>query len=716
VLSAKLAVAPSSLSPEMRAASAGTGYFICFASINRTLISFKKLIFESTADVLEAVLLELRAADPERAATIDSEMVRLTTRVAALALMACACTKPIEQPALAPNEHSQPGTPVETHRPKASTSPPASGMCDVEGRCWLHAATAGATIRGLWGHGRELVVAVGDGGLILQRDGDGQWREQISGTSSNLLAVWGSGLADIHIVGDDGVILRGDGRSWARQTSPTRSALSSVWGTSSTNIYAVGEGLIRFDGESWGFIDAPDDPLLNLLWGRSASDLYLAAYDGAVYHYDGADWTLSVAAGPLDHTPSYLGGGHFTRTLSGISGTEHELIVVGDAEGPYRTLAVHVPKSGDARTATLPASIRGRYSPGLSAVWLDPSGSGHAVGINGETLAYDGSSWSLEETPTQASLFAIWGSAPNDVYAAGEQAQILHYDGARWSVDREPAQSTRLHAVWCSSASNIYAVGRELLRFDGTAWTRSALPVSQSLEALWGAGPSELFAVGVDGVIVHYENESWAVQDSGVERSLHDVWGTAPNDVYAVGDAGTLLHFDGRAWTAIEIGETRDLQAVWGTGPRDVFVVGNSGLVLHFDGRSWTRAFTPNPAPLTAVGGTGPDHVYAIGQSWTISRFDGRRWEAVRGPEPPPASPCFPWPEHWIDLAVSSSGHAIMLTDQRSLRTYPENLVRPSRLPDIDDMTVCRDADGTEYIVGVGAREAVISIELPQSQ
>jgi hypothetical protein len=52
-----------------------------------------------------------------------------------------------------------------------------------------------------------------------------------------------------------------------------------------------------------------------------------------------------------------------------------------------------------------------------------------------------------------------------------------------------------------------------------------------------------------------------------------------------------------------------------------------------------------------------------------------------------------------------------MLTDEHSVRTYPDDL--QIYLPqNIADMTVCRDAEGTEYLVGVGANEAVFSVEL----
>ena len=68
---------------------------------------------------------------------------------------------------------------------------------------------------------------------------------------------------------------------------------------------------------------------------------------------------------------------------------------------------------------------------------------------------------------------------------------------------------------------------------------------------------------------------------------LQGIWGPSKNDLWAVGSQGTILHFDGAGWRAAASGTQQTLLAIWGTAKNDVFAVGTAGLVLHYDGTSW---------------------------------------------------------------------------------------------------------------------------------
>ena len=71
---------------------------------------------------------------------------------------------------------------------------------------------------------------------------------------------------------------------------------------------------------------------------------------------------------------------------------------------------------------------------------------------------------------------------------------------------------------------------------------------------------------------------------SGTKYPLNGVWGSSSTDVFAVGDEGTILHYDGSTWSPMESGLKKVLNAVWGTSGTDVFVAGDGGTILHYDG------------------------------------------------------------------------------------------------------------------------------------
>src|SRR5438876_1671424 len=59
------------------------------------------------------------------------------------------------------------------------------------------------------------------------------------------------------------------------------------------------------------------------------------------------------------------------------------------------------------------------------------------------------------------------------------------------------------------------------------------------------------------------------------------VWGATGSDVFAVGNDGNIWHYDGTTWTSQPSGTTQDLLGVWGSGGRDVFAVGDGGTMVN---------------------------------------------------------------------------------------------------------------------------------------
>ncbi|MGB2854970.1 MAG: hypothetical protein WBC55_11065, partial [Dehalococcoidia bacterium] len=122
---------------------------------------------------------------------------------------------------------------------------------------------------------------------------------------------------------------------------------------------------------------------------------------------------------------------------------------------------------------------------------------------------------------------------------------------------------------------------------DGWAW-QNPLPQGNRLMGVWGSSPSDVFAVGYGGAILHYDGNSWSPMSSGTTLGLLGVWGSSSTDVFAVGNNGTILHYDGSSWSKMSTGTTNALWDVWGNSSTDVFIVGDGGAILHYDGSSWS--------------------------------------------------------------------------------------------------------------------------------
>jgi hypothetical protein len=65
---------------------------------------------------------------------------------------------------------------------------------------------------------------------------------------------------------------------------------------------------------------------------------------------------------------------------------------------------------------------------------------------------------------------------------------------------------------------------------------------SNDLDGVWGSSGSDVFAVGYDGTILHYDGSDWSSMTSGTSNWLEVVWGSSGSNVFAVGEGGTILH------------------------------------------------------------------------------------------------------------------------------------------------------------------------------
>src|SRR4029079_10686070 len=108
----------------------------------------------------------------------------------------------------------------------------------------------------------------------------------------------------------------------------------------------------------------------------------------------------------------------------------------------------------------------------------------------------------------------------------------------------------------------------------------------------------------------------------GLSNVLTGVWAAGPTDVFAVGDAGLLLHYDGTTWAASSL-TTDWVGAVWGRNGHDVYALSSAGF-LHYDGTTWTRRVFENRTywGITSPGGEGG--FLAVG--FNFARFDGTSW------------------------------------------------------------------------------------------
>jgi photosystem II stability/assembly factor-like uncharacterized protein len=268
-------------------------------------------------------------------------------------------------------------------------------------------------------------------------------------------------------------------------------------------------------------------------------------------------------------------------------------------------------------------------------------GGGHIVPYN--ILHYDGSAWTEMESGTSEILNNVWGSSGSDVFAVGNYGTILHYDGSIWAP-MESGTTEHLYGVWGICGTNVFVVGYNgtILHYNGSNWSSVESGTSVYLYGIWGTSRNNIFAVGDDGTILHYNGCTWSSMESGTSELLEGIWGTSGEkiltggrdcvnlDVFAVGREGTILHYDGYAWSPMESGTTKWLHGIWGSSVTDVFAVGNLGTILHYDGSTWSDMAQDSKDEYRSVWGSSGSDVFVSGTYGSILHYDGNAWSTMR--------------------------------------------------------------------------------------
>ncbi len=296
-----------------------------------------------------------------------------------------------------------------------------------------------------------------------------------------------------------------------------------VWGSGANDVYAVGRPglLLHFDGSAWEALPAGDDTL-TAVWGTGADDVYVTGFDGLLKHFDGVRWTTqstgtgenlyAVGRGPYDHLYAVGQNG----TLLQQAGTDWQptqpwAFRYGSDGTPIDTLKFWE----DVSTFT----VVGPYSIG---------GSSALVLMANDNPDYDHQwLWGQIEDPHRNTLTAAFCSeVVADNYLGNRAGELFQLQGAGgeyiWNHTRDPEGNPSYPATYPDGITGIWVQDADWLwvtsqsgkiarwRRDGTASDIVySAPGQAPLSGIWGAAPDDIWAVGYEGLVLHYDGATW---------------------------------------------------------------------------------------------------------------------------------------------------------------------------------------------------------------
>ncbi|MCP4292910.1 MAG: hypothetical protein GY780_13880 [bacterium] len=389
-------------------------------------------------------------------------------------------------------------------------------------------------------------------------------------------------------------------------------------------LFILGLGLLSTgcsdDSEDVTFPTPPSPDEMNWLfdvYGVAADDVYACGNKGAMFHYDGVEWSF-VEMGTGSPITTIWGPGDGTLYAAGHDGNLWQL-------------------SGSSWSTLNSGTSEDLYGLGIH------NSSIHACGANGTLRQLEGSSWNgygsvmvtrtgnlpsdapkdtldmAQDIPALLTLNEYFiGGAFKDPDFDGEYIGVAGTDGMVMLADIETdLDGNSLYDWW------VRLIGNDQFAIAEWAMCTTSNPVEISSNYL-GTSEGWLYQLNED---LGTGNKSWVVVDPDItidsNSGIRDMWQDENNNLYMVTDDGEMIFQTANYDFVEEIGQRKafevthsGLTSIWGSDSDNLFMTGfteNSLIQASMDFSDTTLVFTQVPIefPNKAASGIGlfEDHV-----------------------------------------------------------------------------------------------------------
>lgn len=240
-------------------------------------------------------------------------------------------------------------------------------------------------------------------------------------------------------------------------------------------------------------------------------------------------------------------------------------------------------------------------------------------------------------------LIGVSGTSDEDVWAVGGNpgdgsgAFVLHYDG-QWTR-KSTGFDVDLWWVHAFAGGPVFfgGSGGTVLSWQNDTFEKLPTPGSATVFGIWGASPSDLWAVGGDptkgdqAFVWRFDGTSFSAAQgfpSVPISAWFKVWGRADDDVRFVGMDGAIVHYDGKGFQQIASPTDRRLLTLYAEpGGRYTTVGGVSQAVILEDAGGGWKDVSPSASTHAMIGiRTLGDDGYAAGSAGSVLRRKGGAW------------------------------------------------------------------------------------------
>ena len=261
--------------------------------------------------------------------------------------------------------------------------------------------------------------------------------------------------------------------------------------------------------------------------------------------------------------------------------------------------------------------------------------------------------WTFGGQAGTCTLYDVAIIDENNIWAVGEiylldtlgqpdpdRYNLAVWNGNNWEIKRVPYYYQGqpfyhpIRSVFAFGANDIWFCGNGLIHWDGNQYNPVAVPNwgPYWMNEIWGTSDNDLYVVGDNGHIAHYQNGIWSRIESGTNMNIGDIWGIPDTNVgynkYLAADNSLLIINDGNDLQSVNTESGHSLSSIWGKTVRLIYTAGGNGVSLYKNFK-WEKVYRADVNTIYFIRGSDFNNVYGLSSTKSIMHFNGYTWQYV---------------------------------------------------------------------------------------
>jgi len=226
---------------------------------------------------------------------------------------------------------------------------------------------------------------------------------------------------------------------------------------------------------------------------------------------------------------------------------------------------------------------------------------------------------------------------------------LIKWNGTEWKPERiyfinSQGQSflAPMKSIFAFNANDIWIGLDQIIKWDGNKYQSIEIPntiIHSWINKMWGTSSNDLYVVGNNGNIAHYDGKSWQKIESGTTSIINDVWGIKDkvdnsilycpvSSFFEPGDKKILKITNSKADSFLWNKDVR-LYSAWTAKENFLFVCGEGAFENEFG--TWNQIALPEVG-MNSVRGNNINDIFVVGDYGFISHYNGINWKVMSSP------------------------------------------------------------------------------------